>query len=107
MKTITRFNSYNNGPDSRMNVHFSDGTQFSRHISAQDAIRIAKEGKDCLAELMQKYATPDPKPQRYHKSRIEERFWELHHMQQLGILDEEQKDEYYSLMASDLGNGEE
>lgn len=98
MKTIIRFNSYNNGSDSRMNIHFSDGSQFSRRISAYDAIRIAKEGKECLDEMMQKYATPDPKPSYVTLTPAEERFWTLHNMNKLGILDEEQKDEYYSLL---------
>lgn len=102
MKTITRFNSYNNGSNSRMNVHFSDGTQFSRRISAYDAVRIAKEGKDCLDEMMQKYAKPDSKLTYKQMSAVEARFWELHHMAQLGILDEDQKNEYHSLMCSDL-----
>lgn len=98
MKTIIRYNSYNNGSDSRMNIHFSDGSQFSRRISAYDAIRIAKEGKECLDEMMQKYATPDPKPSYAKLTPAEERFWTLHNMNKLGILDEEQKDEYYSLL---------
>ena len=102
MKTITRFNSYNNGNNSRMNIHFSDGSQFSRHISASDAIRIAKEGRACLVEMMQKYAKPDAKPEKVQMSPAEARFWELHHMNKLGILDEEQKNEYYALMTSDL-----
>ena len=102
MKTITRFNSYNNGNSSCMNIHFSDGSQFSRYISAFDAIRIAKEGRDCLDEMMQKYAMPDPKPEKIQMSPAEARLWELHHMNKLGILDEEQKNEYYALMVSDL-----
>lgn len=102
MKTIIRFNSYNNGANSRMNIHFSDGSQFSRYISAFDAIRIAKEGIDCLDEMMQKYAMPDPQTDKKQMSPAEARFWELHHMNKLGILDEEQKNEYYALMVSDL-----
>ena len=100
MKTIVRYNSYNNGPDSRMNIHFSDGSQFSRRISAYDAIRIAKEGRACLYEMIKKYATPDPKPSKVKLTPEEERFWELHNMNKLGILDEEQKNEYYSLLTS-------
>lgn len=100
MKTIIRYNSYNNGPQSRMNIHFSDGSQFSRRISAYDAVRIAKEGEACLDEMMQKYATPDPKPTMVKQTPEEERFWELHNMNKLGILDEEQKEEYRKLMAS-------
>lgn len=58
MKAIKSYNSYNNGDSSRMNIHFTDGTQFARTISAKDAIRIAKEGVDCLEEMIQKYAAP-------------------------------------------------
>lgn len=100
MKTIIRYNSYNNGPNSRMNIHFSDGSQFSRRISAYDAIRIAKEGMECLDEMMEKYAMPDPKPSKVELTPEEERFWMLHNMNKLGILDEEQKDEYNRLLSS-------
>lgn len=100
MKTIIRYNSYNDGPNSRMNIHFSDGSQFSRRISAYDAIRIAKEGMECLDEMMEKYATPDPKPSKVELTPEEERFWALHNMNKLGILDEEQKNEYNRLLSS-------
>lgn len=98
MKTIRCFNSYHNGNDSRLNIHFTDGTQFSRRISAYDAVRIAKEGRACLEEMMSKYAAPQPKPRPVQMTPEEAHFWELHHMKQLGILDEEQMNEYNVLL---------
>lgn len=98
MKEIRTFNSYNNGNDSRMNIHFTDGTMMRRRISAQDAIRIAKEGRDCLAEMIEKYAETQPKQERVHLSPDEERFFELRNMRKLGILDAEQEAEYKALL---------
>lgn len=63
MKTIRTFNAYNNGDQSKVNIYFADGTEFHRTISARDAMRIGREGESVLAEIMEKYSEPQPKPE--------------------------------------------
>lgn len=63
MKKITKYHSYNNGTQSRMTIVFEDGSQMVRRIQAFDAVRIAKEGRAVLPEMMEKYAEPQPRRQ--------------------------------------------
>lgn len=62
MKTITRFSAHNNGAQSKLNVHFSDGSQFARTITAAEAIELSKtRSESFLSALMEKYAETQPK----------------------------------------------
>lgn len=64
MKTISTFSAHNNGAQSKLNVHFSDGSQFTRTIEAREAIELSKtKSREYLAELMKKYSEPQPKPE--------------------------------------------
>ena len=57
--TIKHFDVYNNGNQSKLNVHFSDGKQFTRTITAQEAIKLSKtRDRAYLKELMEKYKEP-------------------------------------------------
>lgn len=62
-KAIRKFNACNNGPESKLNVHFEDGSQFTRTITAYEAIQLSKT-RDItyLEQLMEKYAEPQPRP---------------------------------------------
>lgn len=58
-KAIRTFNAYNNGSESKLNVHFEDGSQFTRTITAYEAALISKtRDRAYLEQLMEKYAEP-------------------------------------------------
>lgn len=62
MKSVRTYNWHCDGSNSRINIHFEDGTQFSRTVSCADAMRLCKEGKSVIPVLMEKYRLPDLKP---------------------------------------------
>lgn len=76
-KEIKTYNTYNNGNNSKINVHFTDGTQWTRTIAAYDATMAMREGLPYVRYLMQKYAAPQPRPERPRLTREEERLNQL------------------------------
>lgn len=67
-KTIRKFNYYNNGCDSKVNVYFTDDTEWHRTIQANEVVNLAHSGEDYLKELFVKYREPQKvsEPQRMY-----------------------------------------
>jgi hypothetical protein len=67
-KTIRKFNYYNNGTESKVNVYFTDGTEWHRTIQAREVVELAHCGEEYLKDLFAKYREPQPKsePQRLY-----------------------------------------
>lgn len=65
MKKVRLFNHYQNGNQSKVNVYFTDGTEWHRTVLGTDVERLAHEGEAYLEVLMVKYAEVQPWAKRY------------------------------------------
>jgi len=92
-KEIRTYNTYNNGNDSKINVHFTDGTQWTRTIAAYDATMAMREGLPYVRHLMQKYAAPQPRPERQQLTREEERLLQLMAASRIAPLSPDEQEE--------------
>ena len=61
-KQIRKYNYYNNGAESKVNVYFDDGTEWHRTIQEREVTTLAHEGEQYLEVLFDKYYKPQPKP---------------------------------------------
>ena len=69
MKNVRLFNHYQNGRDSKVNVYFTDGTEWHRTVSSHDVERLAHEGLPYLKVLFEKYKAPQPWAVHYGRKR--------------------------------------
>jgi len=58
-RPVRTYNWFVNGDQSRINIHFVDGSQFSRTVTHRDAMKLCKEGLSCLPYLQEKYPHPE------------------------------------------------
>lgn len=72
MKKVRKFNYYNNGSNSKLNVYFEAGTEWHRTIEAYEVQQLAHQGEVYLPTLFEKYKASQPKPefQKIHLNKI-------------------------------------